>query len=308
MADSFGTYLKNERELRGASLNDIAHATRIPERHLEALEEDRYDDLPAEVFIKGYIRNYGEALGIDANELLTAYDERIGKGRREEREKSWKEVAHQEQKKTSIQTQLKLVAFLIGMGVVGWLVWASLNNPPSSDSQAVPVPMKTLPKGLKTVPAPEPGPAPSGGQAPPPGMGTESPGAEAPPGPEMNAETGQNKVPQLENGGIMNDLQDQTVPTNQRTVEPSPSDNERAFSLEIRAKEKAWFHMILDEERERDFTLNAGERIVLHANEQILADIGNRNGTEFLLNGKTYELPGTQNVVLNFVFKAELVE
>lgn len=318
MEDSFGTYLKNERELRGASLKDIAHATRIPERHLEALEEDRYDDLPAEVFIKGYIRNYGEALGVDANELLTAYDERIGKGRREEREKSWKEVAHREQKKTSIQTQLKLVVFVIAMGVAGWLVWASLNTPPSNDSQAVHVPMKTIPQDLETFgtgetkTVPEPGPAPSGGQAPPPGMGTESPGAEAPPGvppgPEMNAETGQNKVPQLENGGIMNDLQDQTVPTNQRTLEPSQSDNERAFSLEIRAKEKAWFHMILDEEKERDFTLNAGERIVLHANEQILADIGNRNGTEFLLNGKTYELPGTQNVVLNFVFKAELVE
>ncbi|MCF8721943.1 helix-turn-helix domain-containing protein [Nitrospina gracilis] len=323
MEDSFGHYLKHQRELRGISLDDIANATRIPARHLEALEEDRFDDLPAEVFIKGYIRSYGEALGVDANELLTAYEERIGKGRREVREKSLKEAVQREHKKSFWQTQMKLVGFIVGLGLVGWLVWAILQSQPSTGPQEANAPVsgvteKEVSSGTTgTQPVmgsgPQPGPPPEGGEAPPPpGSGMESSGAQ-PPSPTESPEgldivPGENKISQSENGGIINDLQDQIVPTNRSVLETPGSKQTGGFSLEIRASEKAWFHMIVDRETEKDFTLQPGERIVLRADEQILADIGNRNGSEFWLNGKKLELPGTRNVILDFVFKAELVE
>ncbi|MGP0628897.1 RodZ domain-containing protein [Nitrospina sp. 32_T5] len=322
MEDSFGQYLKHQRELRSVTLDDIANSTRIPTRHLEALEEDRYDDLPAEVFIKGYIRGYGEALGVDANELLTAYDERIGKDRREVREQSLKEVVQREQKKSFWQTQMKLVGFVVGLVLVGWLVWVTFqSSPPSVPEATVPPPeMKqetTPPVHTESEPTmgsgPQPGPPPQGGEAPPPpGSGMETTEAKTTsltgPKNDLDAAAGENKISESENGGIINDLQDQLVPTDRSSLNTPGSSHSGAFSLEIRASEKAWFHMIVDEEKEKDFTLQPGERIVLQAENQILADIGNRNGSEFFLNGKKFELPGTQNVVLDFVFKAELVE
>jgi cytoskeleton protein RodZ len=58
MVENFGSYLKHERELRGVSLEEISGATKIHIRFLQALEDNQFDELPGEVFIKGYIRSY----------------------------------------------------------------------------------------------------------------------------------------------------------------------------------------------------------------------------------------------------------
>ena len=75
MSEDFGSYLKHERELRGVPLDDIAQSTKISVRFLRALEEGRFEDLPGEVFIKGFIRSYGQAIGSNVDELLAAYHE-----------------------------------------------------------------------------------------------------------------------------------------------------------------------------------------------------------------------------------------
>ena len=75
MSEDFGSYLKHERELRGVPLDEIAQSTKISIRYLRALEESRFEDLPGEVFIKGFIRSYGQAIGSNVDELLAAYHE-----------------------------------------------------------------------------------------------------------------------------------------------------------------------------------------------------------------------------------------
>ncbi|GJL78768.1 MAG: helix-turn-helix domain-containing protein [Nitrospinaceae bacterium] len=87
MVENFGLYLKHERELRGVSLEEIAEATKIHIRFLEALENNEFDLLPGEVFIKGYIRAYAKVLGFDSEEMVNAYDGTVGKDRMEEFEK-----------------------------------------------------------------------------------------------------------------------------------------------------------------------------------------------------------------------------
>ena len=59
---SFGEILKRERELRDISLREIADATKIHIRYLEALEANRFDSLPGGVFNKGFIRAYAAFL------------------------------------------------------------------------------------------------------------------------------------------------------------------------------------------------------------------------------------------------------
>ena len=75
MIEDFGSYLKSERELRGVPLEEVSATTKIPMRFLQALETNQFENLPGEVFIKGYIRSFAQVIGCDENEMLSAYDE-----------------------------------------------------------------------------------------------------------------------------------------------------------------------------------------------------------------------------------------
>lgn len=68
--DSIGTWLRRERELRNIDLVEVADRTRIPLQQLERLEDDRFAELPGEVFVKGYLRAYARAVGISPEEVL----------------------------------------------------------------------------------------------------------------------------------------------------------------------------------------------------------------------------------------------
>lgn len=71
---TFGDYLKRQREDRNISLREVAHLTMITERYLDSLEKDDYAKLPEGPYIRGYISSYATAIGIDANEALNRFD------------------------------------------------------------------------------------------------------------------------------------------------------------------------------------------------------------------------------------------
>ena len=70
---SLGQWLRQEREARNISLEEIASATKIVSRYLEAVEADRLDMMPGGFFVKGIIRNYARAVGLDPDEVLGRY-------------------------------------------------------------------------------------------------------------------------------------------------------------------------------------------------------------------------------------------
>lgn len=66
--------LKEEREKRKISLEELEKKTKITKKYLIALEECRFNELPfAEVFQKNYLKRYVEALGIDSTSFLEQY-------------------------------------------------------------------------------------------------------------------------------------------------------------------------------------------------------------------------------------------
>jgi cytoskeleton protein RodZ len=69
----FGEHLRREREMRGVSLEEIAAATRIRTRFLEALEKEEWDHLPGGVFNRGFIRSVARFLGLDEESLVAEY-------------------------------------------------------------------------------------------------------------------------------------------------------------------------------------------------------------------------------------------
>jgi cytoskeletal protein RodZ len=67
---SLGQHLKQERETRQVALVELAQITRIPARMLRGLEQDDYANLPADVFVRGYLKAYCRALNIDEVPVL----------------------------------------------------------------------------------------------------------------------------------------------------------------------------------------------------------------------------------------------
>jgi cytoskeleton protein RodZ len=73
-----GTLLREARERQGITLEQVEKVTRIRRVFLEALEEERFADLPGEAYAKGFVRNYALFLGLNPEEALAAY--RAAKG------------------------------------------------------------------------------------------------------------------------------------------------------------------------------------------------------------------------------------
>jgi cytoskeletal protein RodZ len=71
---SVGAHLRDLRETRGVTLEEIARTTRVAHRYLDALERDEFDALPAPVFTRGFIRAYCQALGAPPDEALARYE------------------------------------------------------------------------------------------------------------------------------------------------------------------------------------------------------------------------------------------
>lgn len=71
-----GHWLQEARQARGLSLEQAEVETRIRFKFLSALEEGNYDELPAEVYARGFVRNYALFLGLDPVEALEKYEKR----------------------------------------------------------------------------------------------------------------------------------------------------------------------------------------------------------------------------------------
>jgi cytoskeleton protein RodZ len=70
---SFGQKLKLEREKRNITLEQISVSTKIGIRMLQALEEDKFNQLPGGIFNKGFVRAYSRFLGLDEDQTIADY-------------------------------------------------------------------------------------------------------------------------------------------------------------------------------------------------------------------------------------------
>ena len=68
-----GVHLKNIREMKGITIDEIAQKTRIRASYLKALEEENFRQLPAEVFSRGFLKAYAKYLGLDPDVVIRNY-------------------------------------------------------------------------------------------------------------------------------------------------------------------------------------------------------------------------------------------
>jgi len=69
-----GECLKNRREDLGITLNEISEKLKVRENNLEDLENNKYDKLPPDVYVKGFIKGYCEIVGYSFEKILNLYD------------------------------------------------------------------------------------------------------------------------------------------------------------------------------------------------------------------------------------------
>lgn len=70
-----GEYLRQSRIEKGISLKDIQETTKVRALYLEAIENGEIDKIPGEVYRKGFLVNYANAIGLDGQEVLQRYNQ-----------------------------------------------------------------------------------------------------------------------------------------------------------------------------------------------------------------------------------------
>jgi len=293
MVENFGSYIKHERELRGVPLEEISRITKIHIRFLQALEDNKFDELPGEVFIKGYIRSYANIIGSDVDEMLNSYEESIGN-------KLIKKGPDPQPKSTT--TVKKYLGFVIaGLSILALLFFTKSlildkDNPTVKivkPSSAIPVaaPKKeTLPKIAEN---------------------------------SSNKKLAENSLPRAKVSVTKETL---VVEKGLDTIKPEPevqkqenslvvkegatSENmKKPLKLTIKVKNNSWFNITIDDFREEDFILSAGEEKSYWGNEIFRLTIGNKQGTHLILNGKSLVIPESEgNVVKDIIINSELID
>ena len=172
--ETVGQDLRAARLRRGDDLATVSRALKIRKDHLEAVEEDRLENLPGRTYAIGFVRTYAGYLGLDATETVERYKQEIS-GRHDEHSPT---IAAMPDEPRRLPQGWRFVAAIVLLAV-GYGVWHLLSA--GSTPQAVP-PAPTLapPKvAVAAPPAPQPA-APEQTAAPSPAI-ENSAAASAPP-------------------------------------------------------------------------------------------------------------------------------
>ncbi|MGD0801405.1 MAG: helix-turn-helix transcriptional regulator [Terracidiphilus sp.] len=121
---SFGEDLRTERLSRGIALEEITAVTKICQRHLIALEQERFRLLPGGILSKGIVRGYAGAVGLDQSDwterFLKAY---VASGQMIDEDRDWLEFASNVgkariQQSGSIENRLRWMGIILLLLVV----------------------------------------------------------------------------------------------------------------------------------------------------------------------------------------------
>jgi len=248
--------LRTQREARGVSLAAVAESSKISTRYLEALEGDRFDSLPAPVFVRGFLREYARVVGLDGDEVVNFYllvvpvkappaiAEKALAGERKTAGPSW------------LGYGLLVGAILtIFLGIAGAIsFWAKRHA-------ATPAPVAAEPR-------------------------TEQPRAAARQEPADAAAT-----PQAPAGAGSNS----TAPATSVAVEPgftAPAEPKAdLLQVVLEFQQDCWVEVVIDGRRRSSEFKAGGETLSLEAKDSVLLTLGNAPAVRVELNGRAVPLP-----------------
>jgi helix-turn-helix protein/uncharacterized protein DUF4115 len=153
-----GASLREARENRGLSPEDVQKSLNIRERYLTALEEEHWDLLPGEAYTKGFLRTYAEFLGLNGTLYIDEFNERIAA---QEDEPIVPESLAPRRGRSSLLTRTIVGVFVLAFVVFAASAWrpgssAAPSIEAASAAPAKPVAIPVKPVVLHKVEAPKP--------------------------------------------------------------------------------------------------------------------------------------------------------
>jgi cytoskeleton protein RodZ len=119
-----GNSLREARLRQGADLVEAEGATKIRSKYLRALEEERFELLPAQTYVKGFLRSYAEYLGLDGQLYVDEYNSRYVTGEDEAptrpRRSSAGSRAHRQVESSVLLVALAGIAAVTALVIVAW--------------------------------------------------------------------------------------------------------------------------------------------------------------------------------------------
>lgn len=149
---SLGQQLKQAREERGITIHQIADATRLGSRFLQAIENDDYKILPGGVFNRAFVRKFARHVGMDEEQAVRLYDQQLAEMGGEPVKTSYIGLSDEAESKHSSNSLFLTLIVVILLGAAGGAAWLAFNpsgqQPKSSDTptpqiMATPVPTAT---------------------------------------------------------------------------------------------------------------------------------------------------------------------
>jgi cytoskeleton protein RodZ len=303
---SVGSYLRELREGKGVSLDEIARATRVAPRYLEALEADQHSALPEPPFTRGFIRAYCQVLGEPPDAALARYTERdsiptpaapVGGTRPAEQEG---------------RSRGTIVVSFVLLVVLGAALLALTVALRSGRERGVEVAATPVPSAESRAPRPAPAPAPA------PTVETPGKSAGAVPTPGVVAGTAPTRVtpaPAAPAPGIAapSAPTGSTSATDSSTRPEAPVSASAAaaaivaqeargmgppYRLVVRTSEPTWLSVRTGDGRVMEDTIPAGETREWASNTPFVVTIGNAGGLRFELNGRELPPLGARGAVI----------
>ncbi|PEY91893.1 helix-turn-helix domain-containing protein [Bacillus cereus] len=137
-----GQKLKETREAKGLSIDQLHEITKIQKRHLVAIEEGNYDVLPGAFYARAFIKQYADAVGLNGEELLVEHQSTIPQSeKREVPQVSTGQKTQETMQKSSSwpiadhMPKILVALLVIAVGVVIWFVFQALTG---KDDEKVP--------------------------------------------------------------------------------------------------------------------------------------------------------------------------
>src|SRR5450631_4711777 len=127
---AFGEELRRAREERGMAVETICDTTKVPAKHIRALEAGEFAELPGGVFRRGFVRSYLAAVGLEESAWMKRFEESCrASGMGEPAGMEW--VAFAENVKNSRAGTRRRMGIrwavvgilLVLLGLAGWCGW-----------------------------------------------------------------------------------------------------------------------------------------------------------------------------------------
>jgi len=280
----FGDRLRREREMRGITLEEISESTKISRRHLEALESDKFEQLPSGVFAKGFIRAYAHFLGIDEDQAVADYA--LARNEQPEPEDKFPLEIHEEPEKKPKPRRSRMplafgIAALAGV-LVGYGFW-----------------VKSRPHTSGTAEAPQTTAASAAGSSVAASATNNTP-----------ADTAETKNTHQAVSPVQHTSSPVTAPVanpesqDQQSQETAKKPAEKRFSLMVKANQDSWVSIVADGKSVMQRVLIADKQKLVKAGKQVVLRTGNAGGIQVSFNGRPLGILGNENEPRTLTFNA----